>query len=408
MGDLREGHALIRGVLRRSEPRGANILKAHKEGDVLKVRAGLHALPDGGTLSLVPEPGGEGFQASGVALRRQDVDQLGGARRIGVDIAGDVQPLRPGVREGAQHPGHRAPPVPAADGLQVADLHRGLQRPGHRQHLREGGLHAVPLLTHVDGDHDAASPQGGQEGDELLRGFIALRRVAKAQGDAQSSVRERPLQGGPDGGGFLRRERAGAEARDARPEGAHADELPGVEGQGAFAAAAEVVPEAGEGLLSGVPGDGGEIAPHLLPEGPVQRRGGEAAVAVDDGGEALAELPVPETAPQQGQVRVAVDVQKARRQAAAPGIDNLPGPGLPEVAQGGDPSFPQSHVRPEGWLPAAVDHLGVHDFAIQHGCAPFRRQGCPAAQNVSFLILAPGGRFCNGRREFPRRLRLTG
>ena len=303
-----------------------------------------------------------------MALRRQHVDELGGPGAVGIDIAGDVQPLRPGLFHGPEHVRHRPPPVPAADGLQVADLHRGLQGPGHPQHLGKGRLHAVPLLPHVDGDHRPAPAEGGQQGDELFRGLIALRRVAETQGHPQRPVREGLLQGCLDGGGLRRREGAGAEARGVRPQGPHADELPGVERQGP--ALPEVIPHRGEAPLPGVPGDGGEVAPDLLPVLPRQGRRREAAVPVHDGGEPLAQLPVPEVRGEDGQVGVAVDVQEARRQRPAPGVDALPRRRLPQVPDGGDLPAEDAHIGGNRRPPAAVDDPGVHDLGIQHAMLP--------------------------------------
>ena len=106
------------------------------------------------------------------------MDQLGGPRRIGVDVTGDVQPLLPGLGEHLQHPGHRPAPVAPSDGLQVADLHRGAEVPGHGEHLGQGFHHAVPLLAHVDGDGHTGIPQGFQGPDESGGVVKALGRVA--------------------------------------------------------------------------------------------------------------------------------------------------------------------------------------------------------------------------------------
>ena len=403
--NLGEGNPLIGGVLRRFEPRGPDVLKVHEKGDVLKVRPRLHPPPDGRPRFGIPQPGRQGLQPPGVALRRQHVDELGGPGAVGIDVAGDVQPLRPGILYGPQHMWHRAPPVPAADGLQMADLHRRLQGPGHGQHLGKGRLHAVPLLTHMDGDHHAAPAEGGEEGDQLFRGLIALRRVAKAQGHPQRPVRKSPFQGGADGGALRRRQGAGAEARGVRPQCPHADEFPGVEGQGG--ALPEVLPHRGEAQLPGVPGDGGEIAADLLAVRPRQGRGGKAAVPVHDGGEPLAELPVSEVRGEDGQVRVAVDVQKARRQHPAPGVDVLSRRRLPQVPDGGDLPAEDAHIGRVRRPPAAVDDPGVHDLGIQHAMLP--PAACGGTKLLPFApILAPGGAFCNGYPQFPPSPRLTG
>ena len=133
--DLRDRPALEGQMLRLAEGSRPDVLEAHQRGDVLEIPAALHPtahlLAGGG----VPKGGGELFDAARLKFRRQDVDQLGGPGGIGVGITGNVQTLRSGLGDERQHFRDRPAPVPAADGFQMADLHRRLQRPGRLQHL---------------------------------------------------------------------------------------------------------------------------------------------------------------------------------------------------------------------------------------------------------------------------------
>lgn len=110
-------------------------------------------------------------------------------------------------------------PVAAADGLQVADFHRGPKAPGHGEHLREGFHHAVPLLPHVDSDGNAGIPQGFQRPDEAGSIIEALRRISQPQGDTQRTVPQCPLQQGVELTVFRLRQRVRPGTRPHRPGG---------------------------------------------------------------------------------------------------------------------------------------------------------------------------------------------
>lgn len=121
----------------------------------------------------------------------QQLRRTGGIR---VDIAGDIQPLLPGPVQNFQRTADDVVPIALADGLEMADVHRHLQRPGHLHHLLQRRKHPVALLAHMDRDGNAGAPHRRKGADELLRRVEALRRVAQAQGDAQSSSCQRSLQ----------------------------------------------------------------------------------------------------------------------------------------------------------------------------------------------------------------------
>ena len=125
--DICQGPSLQVLMLRQAEGSGMDILKAHQSYNVLKVRAVLHPAAHTAAALRILEGGGERIHPSGLKFRRQYVDQLGGPGGIGVGITGDIQSFRPGGGDHLQHLRDGPPPVPPADGLQMADLHRCLQ-----------------------------------------------------------------------------------------------------------------------------------------------------------------------------------------------------------------------------------------------------------------------------------------
>ena len=116
-----------------------------------------------------------------LALRGQDVNELCRARRIRVRVAENLHAALPRPRHPAQHIGCRPVPVFLADGFQMADLNRSVQRFSDRDHLLQRRLHAASLLPHVDGDGNPGILQRCERPDEFFRRIKALRRVPEPQ-----------------------------------------------------------------------------------------------------------------------------------------------------------------------------------------------------------------------------------
>ena len=228
--DLLQAHALIGVILRAVETGEKNTVPARQFGDVVKAIAAFDAPGQQLPLVRVPQAADNGLHAPGQKLRRQDVQQLGGPGGVGIHVAGQVQSLLPGPVQQSQHLGDLAVPVVPAHGLQVGDMHRGLQGPGHLHHLPGGLHHAAALLAHVDGDGDALPRQGGQGPDQLVGGIEALRRIAQAQGHAQGPVGQSPLQPPVNGGVVLRLQALHLIPGHAGPDGAGSRQHPRVQG----------------------------------------------------------------------------------------------------------------------------------------------------------------------------------
>ena len=197
-GYLSDGAALKGAVFRPVQARGADVLEADEQGDVLEVLAALHPLTHPRALCGVLQSPGQGLGPSRLELRRQDVDELRRARGVGVDVARDLQALLPRPVDEPEHLRHREAPIAAAYGFEVAYFQREAQLPRHGEHLPQRLHHPVALLPHVYGDDGAAIAQRFQRPDESGRVVKALRRVAESQRDADRPARKALLQQGVD------------------------------------------------------------------------------------------------------------------------------------------------------------------------------------------------------------------
>ena len=249
-------------------------------------------------------------------------------------------------------------------------MHRGLQGPGHLHHLLGGRYHAAALLAHVDGDGDALPRQGGQGPDQLIGGIEALRRVAQTQGYPQGTVGQGLLQPPVDGGIMRRLQPLDLVPGRAGPDGTGSHQHPRVQGSGRLGGK---IPR--QSLLCRlrrhpaadrlqIRQNGREIfRPH--------RSAGQAAVAVDDGGEPLAQLQLPEARAEGRGVGVAMDVDKAGSYPFAPGVDDPGGLGLGQRLHRGDFAAGHRHVGPTGGTACAVVHGAAPDDEIKHGISFF-------------------------------------
>ena len=384
--DLGDGLALQGQVLRAVQTGGQDVVEAHQQRDVFKVRAGFHPLPHGRPAGRVAQRRRQGIGAARLYLRRQYVDELGGAGGVGVHIAGDVHALLPGPGQQVQHFGHGPAPVAPADGLQVADFHRGLQCPGHSEHLLQRLHDAVALLAHVDGD-GPAGPAQGSEGAQQPVGIVkALRRVPQAQGDAQSPVGEGLLQEGVERMKLLLCQRTGVKACRAAPQCAHAHQHARVERAEGRACLGAVIGQGGEPVPGGhFSHDGAQIVQHRPAVGAIHRRERQSAVAVDEGGQALGQLRLAEARGEQRRVRVAVQVDEAGGQGPPGGIDGMAGGRAVQVSHSGNGAAGDAHVGGIYIGAGAIRHGGVSDQVIKHGKRSFPRQcstGALAAQGT--------------------------
>ena len=74
-----------------------NILKADEKRDIFKVAAGQHTVFQRFAERGIGQILGQHFQTALLALWRQNVDKLGRTGCIGIDVAGDLHALLPGL-----------------------------------------------------------------------------------------------------------------------------------------------------------------------------------------------------------------------------------------------------------------------------------------------------------------------
>ena len=348
---------------------------ARQSGNVVEARPALDALRQLPAGRRVRQAAHHRLHASRQKLRRQDVQQLGGAGGIGVHVAPHVQPLLPGLLQQSQHLRNFLPPAVPAHGLQVGDLQGDTQGTGHRQHLPDGIHHPGPLLPHMHRHRHVAAAEGPQGLDQLLGGIEALRGIAQPQRHAHGAVRECPFHTAVDGVVMALFQSLEGVARRIRPQNAGPRQHPRVDG--------------GRGLRGkiprqrlrlhlrrGLPGDGGQIGQYFLPVRRAEGGGGQTAVAVYNGGQPLPQLQLSEAGTEGRRIGMAMDIDEARCHQLPGGIHHPSGRGIRrQRLHSGDDAALYRHVGGKAGGSGAVDDGAAPDQQVQHGhCAPFWRK----------------------------------
>ena len=220
------------------------------------------------------------------------------------------------------------------------------------------------LVTGVDGEGDGCVLEGRQGANQFVGGIVALRGVAQTQGNAQGAVGEGGFHLAVELAVLVIRQGAVRQARRVRPEHAAAHQGAHVEGQRRQGGA---VGRHGVGGGVALADDGGEIVQNLPAVGGAEGGGGHAAVAVDDGGEALAQLNFPKAGAQGRQVAVAVDVDEAGGHRHGGGVYRHGGVAIKMGADGGDDALRHRHVGGEAVLFRAVIDGAAPYQNVPHG-----------------------------------------
>ena len=161
------------------------------------------------------------------------------------------------------------------------------------------------------------------------------------------------------------RQRTVLEARSAGPQGPHARQHPGVQGQRRPVCLGAIVRQRGERRLTAAR-DGGQVVQDRLGVRAGHRGQGQSAVAVEDGGQPLGQLRPAKLGTEQGRVRVAVDVDEPGGQGPALPVDDMGalsgGPGT----GGGDLPAAEGHAAGEGLPAGTVQDIHVLDQIVKH------------------------------------------
>ena len=377
-GLLRNALAQKLLVLRAVEAAEEDAVPAGQLCDVVEAVAGFDAVRQRLPLGGVSQAAHHRVHAALQKLRRQDVQQLGGAGSIGVHVTAHVHALVLGPLQHGQRLRDLFAPVVPPHGLQMADVQGDAQFPRHKEHLLHGLAHAAALLPHVDGQRDVLPRQGLQRADQLAGGVEALRGVAQTQRHAQRAVGQRPLQLPVQGAVVPVRQMLQLVPGHVCPEDAGAGQHAHVYRQGGQAG--EIARQrVRHQLRRDGAGDGTQIVPYGVPVRPAEGRGAETAVAVDDGGQPLTQLRRAEAGAQQRRVRMAVDVDKAGGDGLAGRVPHLRGICAPQVAHGGDPPAGHGYVGGKGRTACAIRHRAAPDKNIKHGRCLFPVFPPPAA-----------------------------
>ena len=229
----------------------------------------------------------------------------------------------------------------------------------------------------MDRDGNAGAPHRRKGADELLRRVEALRRVAQAQGDAQSSSRQRSLQLAVDLIVMGHLQPLRLVARGVGPQRPAADEHPDIDGERLPPNLLEIaVHRRRLDMGRDTAGDGAHVAQDLRLVRRADRRQGEAAVAVDDRRQSLVQLQLAKIRAEYRRIGVPVDINEARRHHKARrrndprrrGVDPPDGGNLP--ALNGD-------ISGKARLPAAVEQHAIFNQIIKHSASLFP-QNIPA------------------------------
>ena len=375
LSDLRDALALVLPQSVQPDAGNDDIFKPGQQRDIFKVAArqhpGLERFAEGGVGQML----GQRFHAALLRLRRQDVDELGRTRSIGIDVTGDPDALLPGLRHQAEHLGRTAAPVGLANGFEVADLDGRAQRARDRDHLLERPHHAAALLPHVDGDGNAGILQRPQGLDQRFGRIEAVRCVAEAEGDAKRTRSELPFDQAPDRAQLRRVQRRCGEAGRAGADGAAAGQHSGMDGAGLPAGSIQIgLHRAAVGVCGQLARDRGQIGLDLPAVRSAAGCNRQAAVAVYDRGQTLFELQLAEMRAEERRVGMAVDVDKAGGDGLPCRVDDGPGLCGRQIADGSDLPVCDADVRPAGGAAGAVDELSVFDQIVEHVSIPLHRR----------------------------------
>ena len=341
-----------------------DVVPADHLGDVVEVMAAADALAQHVALRLFPQPRRDDLRPALQKIRRQKVQELRRTGGVGVDVAGDVQTLLPRPRHPLQRRRDALLPVAHPHGLEVADVQRRVQRPRYRDHLGNGVADHVALLAHMHRNGNPAVFQGRKGADQFLCRVKTFRRVAKTQRDGKRALAERPLQPPVQFGKILRR--FGAVAAHIGADGAVADQHADVQGKRPRLQRGQIFTHGGRrNAIDRAARDGPQIAQKLLPVRLPEGCEGESAVAVEDRRQPLPQFRMAEAVAEDLRVAVAVDIDEARRDAAAARVHRFRR--FSQIPPNrGDFSVPDGEVGPIGRAAAAVEDGSAAQDHIKH------------------------------------------
>ena len=239
-------------------------------------------------------------------------------------------------------------------------------------HFAERVDHAAAFLPHMDCDGNAGIFKRLKRFDERFGRIEAVRRVAEAQRNAERACSKLLLDQAVDLSHLGRVKLGRAEACRAGADGAAARQHGGVDGAGGLFCSAQIGSEAGKiGVLRQRARNRGQICLDLFFVCTGARRDGQAAVAVDDRGQALLELQLAEMRAEERRVGMAVNVDKAGRNILPCCVKDCPGRSILEITNCGDFSVFNRNIACGRRCAGPVDQSTVLNQIIEHFSVSF-------------------------------------
>ena len=235
-----------------------------------------------------------------------------------------------------------------------------MQRLCNCDHLLECIYNAAALLPHMDCDGNTGMRQWPQRFDQLLGRVKAIRRIAEAERDAQCPGSQLLFKKLMDSFELHTVELRHAEARGAGTDRPTSGQHRRIDPSGLRLCGFEIRGKRGKILvLRQRTRDRRQIGPNLFLICTAARRHGQTAVAVHDRGQSLLQLQLAEARPENGRVRVTVDIDEARRHILPCRVDHRPGGRCFQLADCRNAAIRNTNVRPIGRTAGTVDDLAV-------------------------------------------------
>ena len=276
--------------------------------------------------------------------------QHGRAGHVGIDIERD-RLFGDGPVEERQGFSRQAE-VALARAFVVRHHHRHRERPPDVKALFQGGHDRVALVAHVGGMDRPGGRQGFAEFDHLLGRSGDGRGIEQPGAHPDGAGLQGVLEGAAHGFDLGGRGRAVQVVHGLNPQAAVADLRQHVERRRILVQGLQVVAEAAEETF-GAFADQVDRRRRACRRGQGRQR--DAAVSHHHRSHALARLAVHGGGRQGGAVVVGMDIDEARRQRLAAGVQFHGAAPVAEIAQGDDPVSADREIAPPRRPAAAVD-----------------------------------------------------
>ena len=234
-------------------------------------------------------------------------------------------------------------------------------------HFPERVNHTATLLPHMDCNGNAGIFKRLKRFDERFGGIETVWRIPKAQRDAKCACGKFLLDHPVDLGHLRRIEFRCSKARRAGADGAAARKHGCVDGAGRLFRGAQIGSKAGKvGAVRQRTGNRCQVCLNFFLESAAAGRHRQAAVAVDDRGQALLQLKFAEMRTEERRVGMAVNVDEAGRNILPCCVKDCPGRSILEITNCGDFSVFNRNIACGRRCASSIDQSTVLNQIIKH------------------------------------------